>query len=332
MTHWFGHDAQIATLLSALVGDRLHHGWIFAGPRGVGKAGIALDFARRLLVSGAGGSVPSDQLAPAGAHMALHLLDKDSHPDFMRLERLEKTEPKSGTTSLARNISVDQVRSLGRLFATAPSLGRYRVVLIDSADDLEQGAANALLKSLEEPPRDVIFLLISHAPGRLLPTIRSRCRMLRFNALNDADMSEALDAILPDVPAPVRAALMRGADGAPGAALAMQALDVAELLAALDRIAQGGSQANAARAKLVAALSPIGARARLEAFVDLLPRYIGALARQASSETRAAHLAAWDESRRIADKAIAPYQLEPGALVYMLCDTLSGLGRPALQR
>jgi DNA polymerase III subunit delta' len=205
-------------------------------------------------------------------------------------------------------------------------------VLIDSADDLEQGAANALLKSLEEPPRDVIFLLIAHAPGRLLPTIRSRCRMLRFNALGDADMSQALATILPELSEPTRAALMRGADGAPGAALAMQALDVPEMVEALDRIAQGGSLGSAARSKLVAALSPIGARPRLEAFVDLVPRYIGGLARQAPGETRAAHLAAWDESRRIADKAITPYQLEPGALVYMLCATLSGLGRPAQHR
>ena len=100
------------------------------------------------------------------------LVAAGSHPDFMTLERL----PKDSGTELARSITVDQVRSLQRLFSTTPSLSPWRAVVIDSIDDLERPAANALLKNLEEPPASTIFFLVSHAPERLLPTIRSRCR------------------------------------------------------------------------------------------------------------------------------------------------------------
>src|SRR5690606_18711357 len=104
--------------------------------------------------------------------------------DFALLERLEKDDKKGEAGQLARNITVEQIRGLSRLLHSAPSMGTRRIVLIDSADDLETGAANALLKNLEEPPEGAVFLLVAHRPGRLLPTIRSRCRVLRFSALN----------------------------------------------------------------------------------------------------------------------------------------------------
>src|SRR3712207_4232904 len=110
----------------------------------------------------------------------------------MRLERL----PRDG--ELARSITVDQVRGLQRLFATTPSLSPWRVVVIDAIDDLERPAANALLKNLEEPPANSLFLLVSHAPERLLPTIRSRCRQLRFSALQPDAMAAALGGAIED--------------------------------------------------------------------------------------------------------------------------------------
>src|SRR5690606_19534895 len=111
-------------------------------------------------------------------HPVARLLAAGSHPDFRMLERLERP-----TGGLARNISVDQVRSLGALLSVTPSMSPWRVIVIDSADDLETSAANALLKMLEEPPANTLFFLVSHAPGRLLPTIRSRCRRLDFARL-----------------------------------------------------------------------------------------------------------------------------------------------------
>lgn len=329
MTVWRGHDAQIAELIAAPESGRMHHGWIFAGPQGVGKAGIATDFAKRLLVSGAGRAVPADRLAPSESDSAVKLMDAGAHPDFMRLERLEKDDKKGEGGSLARNISVDQVRGLARLLNNAPSMGERRVILIDSADDLEAGAANALLKNLEEPPAGAVFLLIAHAPGRLLPTIRSRCRMLRFQPLDDSDMALALADAAPDLSAPERAAISRIAQGSPGQALAIRALDLPGLEQSLALIAAGDRKAEGERARLAQSLSPVSARPRLEAFVDLVPRFIAERTRGAQGRALAQGLAAYEEARRLGAGAITPLQLEPGALVYRLCQTVTDIGPEA---
>jgi DNA polymerase-3 subunit delta' len=163
---------------------------------------------------------------PAG-HPAAHLAAAGSHPDLMRLERLVREN--STTGDLARNISVDQVRSLQRLFNTTASLSPWRAVIVDSIDDLERNAANALLKNLEEPPPSSVFLLVSHAPERLLPTIRSRCRLLRLSRLDDDAMTSALRAALPDAEDKEIGDLAAAGNGSPGRALAWRGLDVAGL-------------------------------------------------------------------------------------------------------
>src|SRR6202012_4948803 len=106
------------------------------------------------------------------------------------------------------SISIDQVRTLQAMFATTPSLSRRRVIVIDAIDDLERPAANALLKNLEEPPAGTIFLLASHAPGRLLPTIRSRCRLLRFETLGDDAMAAIIREEIPEASVEEVAALV----------------------------------------------------------------------------------------------------------------------------
>jgi len=326
MRDWQGHDAQITALIAASGTERLHHGWIFAGPRGLGKAGIAFDFAKRLLAAGAGRPVPSHHLAPPDDDPTVRLLLGGAHPDFVRLERLERDDRRGEGGQLARNITVDQVRGLARLLHSAPSMGSRRIILIDAADDLETGAANALLKNLEEPPAGAVFLLISHRPGRLLPTIRSRCRMVRFRPLDDDAMTAVLASALPDLDVVERARLVATAEGAPGQAIAMRQLDLPGLEQSLERIACGGSTAQAERGKLVAALSGVNARPRLEAFVDLVPRFI---ARRLSAQRGAAlgrGIAAAEEAERLGSGAVTPLQLEPSALVFMLCETVEGLG------
>jgi DNA polymerase-3 subunit delta' len=325
MTRWCGHDAQIAALIAAAAAPRMHHGWIFAGPRGVGKAGIAFDFATRLLVAGAGRTVPADRLAPDAADPAMRLLAAGAHPDFVRLERLEKDDRKGEGGQLARNITVDQVRGLARLLHSAPSMGSRRIILIDSADDLEAGAANALLKSLEEPPVGAVFLLVAHRPGRLLPTIRSRCRVLRFAPLDPAAMAQALVGALPEMPADERAKLAAVADGSPGQAITTRALDLPGLEHALATIARGGPGVSAERAGLVAALSGVAARARLEAFVELVPRFLARRAPGLEGRALERCIAAYEEAMRLGAGAVTPLQLEPGALVHMLCGTVTEL-------
>ena len=213
MTPLFGHDAAVAAFRAALDGGRLHHAWLLAGPEGVGKALFADKAALRVLAEGAGPPVDAPGLDVPDDHPTARLVAAGSHPDLMRLERL--TQRRAAPSSPA-SITVDQVRGLQRLFATTASMSPWRAVVIDAVDDLERNAANALLKNLEEPPPSTLFLLVSHAPERLLPTIRSRCRLLRLSPLDDDAMTSALRAALPDADEDEIAALVEVGEGAPG--------------------------------------------------------------------------------------------------------------------
>src|SRR4051812_30844084 len=226
VTPLFGHDSAVAAFRDALDSGRLHHAWLITGPEGVGKALFAAKAALRVLAQGQG-RVDSLGLDVPDDHPAARLVAAGSHPDLMRLERLPREN--SATGELARSISVDQVRSLQRLFNTTASLSPWRVVIVDSIDDLERNAANALLKNLEEPPPTSLFLLVSHAPERLLPTIRSRCRPLRLSALDGDAMTSALRAALPEADEREIAELAEAGQGSPGRALAWRGLDIAAL-------------------------------------------------------------------------------------------------------
>ena len=197
-----GHTAPITALLDAAHGPRFHHAWLFTGPEGVGKATAAKAAAARLLAESAGPPPDGNRLTLDPNHRVARLIEAQSNSDFIWLERLlnEKTDKR------ARNISIDQVRAMSAKFSLAPSHSERRIVVIDSIDDLEKGAANALLKSLEEPPAHTIFFLISQMPGKLLPTIRSRCRVLRFAPLSDEDMRAVLREHLPEAAPDERAA------------------------------------------------------------------------------------------------------------------------------
>ncbi|HWE46128.1 MAG TPA: DNA polymerase III subunit delta' [Caulobacteraceae bacterium] len=165
-------DQVEGAFLEALARGRLHHAWLLTGPEGVGKATFAYRAARRLLGAkpdpafGLLGSSPDD---PEN-----RLIAAQSHPDLMTLERAVE----DGKTR--KYISVDDARALPGFFAKTPSRSPYRVAIVDAADDMNANAANALLKTLEEPPERGVLLLVSHAPGRLVATIRSRCRRLAF--------------------------------------------------------------------------------------------------------------------------------------------------------
>ncbi|HEV2866719.1 MAG TPA: DNA polymerase III subunit delta', partial [Allosphingosinicella sp.] len=155
MSPLYGQDAAVAAFRSALDAGRLHHAWLISGPSGIGKALFADKAALRVLAQGAGPPPEAPGLDVPAEHPAARLAAAGSHPDLARLERLTK----EGGTELARSITVDQVRGLQRLFATTSSMSPWRAVVIDSADDLERNAANALLKNLEEPPPSTVFLL-----------------------------------------------------------------------------------------------------------------------------------------------------------------------------
>jgi DNA polymerase III subunit delta' len=311
-----GHDVQGQEILDAAASGRMHHGWILGGPEGIGKASLARRIALALL-AGAPGDVADD-------HPAARLFAAGTHPDYVELSRIEKDNG-----DFARNISVDQIRSLHRLLETAPSLSERRVILIDSADDLERGAANALLKNLEEPPRNVVFLLVSHAPSRLLPTIRSRCRMLRFGALDDAAMRTVLLRSRPELSAPEYDNLIAIGKGSPGRALGFAGLGIAEMNAALARIAASGDPDNSERLSLAQSLSSKSAKPRFEAFLDHCPTFIAGQARARTGNAIAMAINAWEEARRLASGAVI-LGLDPATVVFELCGHVAALA-PQMQ-
>ena len=210
-----GHHAAMAEFAAALRAGRMHHAWLLSGPEGIGKATFAFRMARALLKYGAGGDVPDD-LAISPDDPVFRKICALSHPDFLLLRR-----PVDKSGRIQGVLPVEEIRKAANFFALSAGEGGWRVCVIDSADDMNISAANALLKILEEPPRNAIILLISHAPGRLLPTIRSRCRKLALRPLSETALSEVVAAHFPDLSADDFRLVARLSEGSPGRALAL---------------------------------------------------------------------------------------------------------------
>ncbi|MEO8546995.1 MAG: DNA polymerase III subunit delta' [Sphingomicrobium sp.] len=315
-----GHDKAIEQFERAWTAGSLHHAWLLAGPKGVGKAHFARLAATRVLADAAGPLAGLPRLATPEEHPIARLVEAGSHPDMRLLERLEN--PKTG--ALARNITVDQVRGLAELFDLTPSMSPWRAVVIDTADDFEKSAANALLKMLEEPPANCVFLLVSHAPGRLLPTIRSRCRTLTFQALGDDVMASILEMHLPALAPAERARIIAKAGGSVGRAMAFAALDLARLQDAATRILRDGDPTNARRSDLAIELGRKGAGERYGAFLDLVPSLIARQARGLNGRQLERALDAYAQSRELA--ALAPrLSLDPASTVFQLGGILASV-------
>ena len=317
-----GQDKAVDAFSSTWASRRIHHAWLLAGPKGVGKASFARTAATRVLSEAAGPDVDMPNLATPPDHPIAKLMAAGSHPDFRWLERLEKP-----TGGLARNISVDQIRSLGNLLSVTPSMSPWRAIVIDAVDDLEASAANALLKMLEEPPANTLFFLVSHAPGRLLPTIRSRCRRLEFARLDDDAMTSLLTRSYPETNGLVIRQLVEFANGSIGRACDIAELDLASLEGEAISILRQGDPDNSKRSKLATALGPKGASERYAAFLELVPGLIAKEALGLSGDARGRALDAYAKARETA--AIAPrLSLDPGATVFQLGTILASVALP----
>ena len=320
MSALIGQDKAAEAFLDALHKGTPHHAWLLAGPRGVGKGLFARKAAARALAEGAGPPPQAPGIELEETHPTARLLEAGSHPDWRLLERVMN---KSGT-NLARNISIDQVRSLGHLFEVTPSMSAWRTVIIDAADDLEGPSANALLKMLEEPPASTLFFLVTHAPGRLLPTIRSRCRRLDFERLSDEEVVSILEQRLPRASDTERRSLAALGQGSAGRAIAIAEQDLLPLAEEARALMREGDPTGGRRAKLAKSLSTKAASERYTSFLETLPGLIAAEARSSEGERREKALNAYAEARETA--AIAPrLSLDPGATVYRLGGVLASV-------
>jgi len=226
-----GQDRALAIVSRALRSGRPPQAWLICGPPGVGKATLAYRIARYLLAYGASGEGPADLSVPADDPASVQVA-AGSHPGLLVLKR--NVDPK--TDKLMSVLSVDEVRRLSGFFGMTSGAGGWRVAVVDTADDMNDNAANALLKLLEEPPSRAMLLVLSNTPGRLLPTIRSRCQRLNLRPLNESDMEAELARLLPEQNAPERAALARLACGSLGAALTLAGGEGLMLAGEADRL------------------------------------------------------------------------------------------------
>ena len=219
---FFGHELAEKALHDAAHSSRMAHAWLITGPRGIGKATLAYRFARHLLAgtpkasAGLFGDEPAADLSLDPEHPVFRRVSSGGHSDLFVVERSVNQD----TKKLRTEIAVADVRAATDFLRRTAGEGGWRVVIVDTADELNRPAANAILKILEEPPPATAFLLVSHAPGRLLPTIRSRCRTLTLQPLPQDQVFELLQRYRPELPEADAAALSGLAGGSVGDAMA----------------------------------------------------------------------------------------------------------------
>ena len=326
-----GQNRAVEQFAGAWASRKLHHAWLLAGPKGVGKATFAHSAARRVLADAAGPATDLPGIATEDEHPIVKLVEAGSHPDMRWLERIENPKAKTPGT-LYRNIIVEQIRGLGEFMGMTAALSPWRVAVIDTVDELEASGANALLKMLEEPPANTLFFLVSHAPGRLLPTIRSRCRRLQFETLDDDAMTSVLEVQAPQLSAAERKRIVPMAFGSAGRAVAFAGLGLAKLEEAAVAILRQGDPTNARRSDLAQELGKKAAADRYAAFLELAPTLIAREARNAQGARRERALDAYAKARELS--AAAPrLTLDAAATVFQMGGFLAQVAdRPSLKR
>lgn len=285
----------------------MHHGWIFAGKSGLGK----LEFAR---------AAAREWVAEPG------LPQPDDHSDILSVtygpkdEKEERKRQNDKPFERSKVIRVREIRAIQQRLTTRPTLGQRRAIIIHPADDMNIEAANALLKSLEEPPQGTSFILVTHHLARLLPTIRSRCRVLRFPTLSEAQLRAMLAAqgYSPDP------AVVEMAGGSYGSALRFMEEDLAPVARAMDRLLASGDPGFTARAELSRLIGSRPARERVQAVFDIAQEITAERAKQAeTTRARAAMIDAYSQLMTLARQAPS-HNFDPGLLTLEIGTLLVG--------
>lgn len=312
-----GHDAAWAEWRAALASDRMHHAWILAGPRGLGKGLFARAAAAELVAEPGVAQIPADR-----------------HPDILIPEhppenKEEEKKRADGQDDIRRkrSIPIDEIRTIQHRLTTRPTMGKRRAVIIDPADDLEKGAVNALLKSLEEPPAGTYFLLVAHRPGRLLPTIRSRCRTLRFAPLPQEAVESVLREAAPEADPAAREAAVAAAQGSPGVALEFLDQNLGAVLKAMQSILARGDDDFALRGILATEIGARPDRDRMQAVAELARAVVAADLAGASRSQQARIITAHAELVRLSGQ-LPTYNFDPGLAAMEIGGLLASAAMP----
>ncbi|MBV9991832.1 MAG: DNA polymerase III subunit delta' [Alphaproteobacteria bacterium] len=315
-----GQDEALARAARAIRGQRPPQAWLISGPPGIGKATLAYRIARYLLEYGATDRGPADLSVPEKSAAALQVA-ASSHPGLLVLKR--GVNPDTG--KLMTILSVDEIRRLAGFFGMTSGAGGWRVAIVDTADDMNEAAANALLKLLEEPPSRAMLLLVANSPGRLLPTIRSRCQRLNLRPLKDMDGE--LKTLLPELDAKERASLERLSGGSIGMALTLAGGEGMELANEADRLIE-----HAAAPDIPALLAFADKMNRmtdgLEGFGQFLADALGTRIRARAGANLRPWLDAWEKINRSFGRSSALH-LDPRQTVLGAARTLSDAARRA---
>lgn len=285
-----GHEEAETLLRTAHASGRLHHAWLITGPRGIGKATLAYRFARFLLRHGDPSSAPpGGGLGIAETDTVFRQVASGSHPDLFTLQRAFDIK----TKKIKTETSVADARKAEQFFSMTAAYGGYRVCVIDSVDDMSSEAANALLKTLEEPPERAVFLLVNHSPGVVLRTIRSRCIRLDLQPLNGAQVEQVVSRLRPGEEGVAEAAALSG--GSPGRAMGLMEsagakafqsfLQLTDRLPRMDKLRQHD---------LAETLTGRAQDSDYNLFCELMGSWIAQRARENAMENRAA-AKAWAE-------------------------------------
>ena len=257
---FIGHQGAETAILEAMRGSRLHHAWLITGPEGVGKATLAYRFARRLLAGG------NTTLEMTPDNPVFRRIAAATHADLLTVER-EWDEKKK---RMKKSIAADTARAIPPFLHLTAAEGGWRVVIVDGAEDLNPQSANALLKVLEEPPARAVLILVCSAPGRLLPTIRSRCRHLALAPLTETDMRLFLQQTHAELTSGEQAKLAAISDGSPGRAEALAEESGLKLAGMADEVLHASAEISLIRAYQIS--DSLRDQAPFETFMGLLHR------------------------------------------------------------